>query len=74
MKTYHYCAVYHEGGNQHWTHGTAQFDVDLMAPGAYTKLCEWIGASMKPPRPAEQLLVQSLTVIADDAEQRRCGI
>lgn len=68
MKTYHYCAVFHENGSQHWTHGTLRFGGDLTAPGAYAKLCEWIGAEMKPPRPGEQLLIQSLTVIADDTQ------
>lgn len=68
MKTYHYCAVFHEDGKQHWSHGTLTFGGDLMAPGAYTRLCDWIGESMKPPRCGDQLLIHSLTVIASNDE------
>lgn len=70
MKTYHYCALSAPSGNTHYASGTFQFDGDINEPGAYTRLCNHVGARMVPPRECAELVLLSLTVIADDAAPR----
>ena len=66
MKTYHYCALACDGGRQHYLSGTLTASADLMVAGAYVELCGRIGEMMKPPRAGTDLVLLSLTVIADD--------
>jgi hypothetical protein len=64
LKAYHYCAMAAPSiGHSHYASGTVQFDGDLMVDGEYIRLCNFIGANMKPPRGASDIVLISLTVI-----------
>jgi hypothetical protein len=64
LKAYHYCAMAAPSvGHSHYASGTVQFGGDLMTDGEYTRLCNFIGASMKPPRSGADLVLISLSVI-----------
>lgn len=65
MKTYHYCALSSPNSSCHYASGTFQFDGDINAPGNYMMLCEHVGKHMKPPRKGTDLVLLSLTVVAD---------
>lgn len=65
MKTYHYCVIYESDRQTHWKHGL--FTCSEVTSSNYLEVVDKIAEGMSPPRRGDQVVVSSLTLIADDS-------
>ena len=65
LRSYHFCAEFQEApGLMHVFDGTVTTGLDLQHKDAYAALKAEIALSMTPPRPAERLILRTLSLLA----------
>lgn len=65
MHAYHFCAEFNEApGVMHVFSGVITADADPFHPEFYSRLVARIADEMKPPRPADRVVLRSLSLLA----------
>jgi hypothetical protein len=65
-RVYHFCAECHTvPGRIQVSHGLLHIQGDPFASDAYNSIVAQIASNMDPPRPAKQIVVRSLSLIAE---------
>lgn len=65
-RRYHFCAEFHIGlGSAHVAEGLVTIEGDPFDQEHYPRIREGIASHMEPKRPAEKIVVRSLSLIAE---------
>ena len=71
MKAYHFCVEFNETpGVMHVSSGVITTDTDPFDPDFHSRLVARIADAMTPPRPADRVVLKSLSLLASKSRPR----
>lgn len=65
QRVFHFCIEYNQAGSTHICEGIFTTRTDVFDPGFHSFIREQLCARMDPPRPPEQVVIRSLTLLGE---------